>query len=46
MRFVPTFRLTAQGFDGDPVDLLDEFLCDLFKLLQDGGGFINLCAGR
>ena len=38
--------MTAQGLDGDPVYLLDEFLCDRFKLFQDGGGFIKLCAGR
>ena len=44
--FVHTFYLTAQGIDGDPVCLLDEFLCDRFKLFQDGGGSIKLCAGR
>ena len=38
--------MTAQGLDGDPVYLLDEFLCHRFKLFQDGGGFIKLCAGR
>ena len=36
----------AQGLDGDPVYLLDEFLCHRFELFQDGGGFIKLCAGR
>ena len=46
MVFVHTFCLTAQGLGGDPVYLLDEFLCYRFKLLQDGGGFIKLCAGR
>ena len=40
------FYLMAQGFDGDPVYLLDEFVCYRFKLFQDGGGFIKLCAGR
>lgn len=44
--FVHTFCLTAQGLDGDPVYLLDQFLCYGFKLFQDGGGFIKLCAGR
>ena len=40
------FCLTAQGLDGDPVYLLDEFLCHRFQLLQDGGGFVKLSAGR
>jgi hypothetical protein len=44
--FVHTLCLTAQALDGDPVYLLDEFLCYRFKLFQDGGGFIKLCAGR
>jgi len=38
--------LTVQDLDGDPVYLLDEFLCYRFKLFQDRGGFIKLCAGR
>ena len=46
MRFVHTFCLTAQGLDGEPVYLLDEFLCYRFKLFQDGGGFFKPCAGR
>ena len=46
MVFVHTLDPTAQGLDGDPVYLLDEFLCHRFKLFQDGGGFIKLCAGR
>jgi hypothetical protein len=29
--------LTAQGIDGDPLDLLDKFICYRFKLLQEGG---------
>jgi hypothetical protein len=41
-----TFSLTAQGLDGDSVYLLDQFMCRLFKLFQNGGGFPNLCAGR
>jgi len=44
--FVHTFCLTAQGRDGDSVYLFDEFLCYRFKLFQDGGGFIKLCASR
>ena len=46
MQLVHTFCLEAQGPDGDPVYLLDEFLCYRFKLFQDGRGFIKLCAGR
>ena len=46
MVLVHTFCLTAQGLDGDPVYLLDEFRCHRFKLFQDGGGFIKLSAGR
>jgi hypothetical protein len=38
--------MTAQGLDGNPVYLLDEFLCYRFKLFQDGTGFTELCAGR
>ena len=38
--------MTAQGLHGNPVYLLDEFLCYRFKLFQDGGGFFKLCAGR
>jgi hypothetical protein len=44
--FAWSFCLTAQGLDGDLVNLLDEFLCYRFKLFQDGPGFIKLCAGR
>jgi len=36
--------LAAQGLDGDPVYLLDEFLCYRFKLFQDGSGYIKLNA--
>jgi len=36
----------AQGLDGEPVYLLDEFLYYRFKLIQDGGGFFKLCARR
>jgi hypothetical protein len=44
--FVQTLCLTAQGLDGDPVYLLDEFLYYRFKVIQDGGSFFKLCAGR
>src|SRR3954454_1306455 len=44
--FVQTLCLAAQGLDGDPVYLLDEFMCYRFKLFQDGDGFFKLCAGR
>jgi hypothetical protein len=44
--FVQTLCLTTQGLDGDPVYLLDEFMCYRFKLFQEGGGFLKLCAGR
>jgi hypothetical protein len=37
--------LTAQGLDGDPVGLLDEFVCYYFKPFHEGGGFLKLCAG-
>ena len=40
--FVHTFCLTAQGLDGDPVYLLDEFMCYRLKPFQDGGGFIKV----
>ena len=46
MMFVPTFCLASQGLHGDPVCLLDEFLCYCFKLFQEGGGFLKLCAAR
>ena len=46
MMFVQTLCLTTQGLDGDPVYLLDEFMCYRFKLFQEGGGFLKLCAGR
>ena len=46
MMFVHTFCLTSQGLDGDPVYLLDEFMCYRFKLFQEGGGFIKPCASR
>src|SRR5438874_12450331 len=46
MMFVHTFCLTSQGLDGDPVYLLDEFMCYRFKLFQEGGGFIKSCASR
>ena len=38
--------LATQSLNGDPVYLLDEFMCYGFKLFQDGGGFIKVCAGR
>ena len=44
--FAHSFCLTAQGLDGDPVYLLDEFMCYRFKLFQEGGGFIKPCASR
>ena len=44
--FVCNLCLTAQGLNGDPVYLLDKFMCYRFKLFQDGDGFIKLCAGR
>ena len=44
--FVHTFCLTSQGLDGDPVYLLDEFMCYRFKLFQEGGGCLKLCTGR
>src|SRR5437868_11897170 len=43
---IHTFCLTSQGLDGDPVYLLDEFMCYRFKLFQEGGGFIKPCASR
>ena len=46
MVFAPTFCLTAQGLDGDPIYLLDEFMCCRVKLFQDAGSFIKLRAGR
>ena len=46
MVFAYPLSLAAQGLDGDPVYLLDEFLSYRFKLFQDGGGFVELCAGR
>jgi hypothetical protein len=44
--FVHTCYLTTQFLNGDPVYLPGEFLCDRFKLFQERGGFVNLCAGR
>src|SRR5262245_62315964 len=37
--FVIAFCLTAQGLDGDPAYLLDEFLCYRFKLFRRGAAF-------
>src|SRR5882724_5486287 len=39
------FCLTTQGLDGYAVYLLDELVYYRFKLFQDGGGLIKLCAG-
>ena len=44
--FVQTFCLAAQGFDGNPVCRLEEFVRHRFKLFQDRGGISKLCAGR
>src|SRR5262249_8638544 len=44
--FVHTFCLAAQGFDGNLVCRLDQFMCHRFKLFQDRGGISKLCAGR
>ena len=46
MVFAHTFRLTAQGLDGDPIHLLDEFMCYRVEVFQEAGGFIKLRAGR
>lgn len=46
MVFAHPLPLTAQGLDGDPVHLLDEFMCYRVKLFQEGGRFLKLCAGR
>ena len=35
-----------QFLDGDPIDLLDEFMCCPFKLFQAGSGVIKLYTGR
>src|SRR5262249_53481449 len=44
--FVRTFCLAAQGFDGNPVRRLDEFMRHRLKLFQDRGGLSKLGAGR
>jgi hypothetical protein len=44
--FIHTICLTAQGLDGQPVYLLNEFMRYRFKLFQDMGGLIKPCAGR
>ena len=35
----------AQLLDGNPIDLLDEFMGCRIKLFHDGSGVIKLCAG-
>ena len=44
--FAWSFCLTAQGLDGDPIYLLDEFMRYRVELFQEAGGFIKLPAGR
>ena len=38
--------MTAQALNGNPVYLFHQFLCDRFKLIQEGGDVIKACAGR
>jgi hypothetical protein len=44
--FVHAVCLTAQGPDGDPVKLLDDFMCYRLKVYRDECGFFKLCASH